>query len=237
MMDIPSSSMKCTSALWQQHRSGRFPVIPDIKCKSPGGGDLLRGRDPVGLAGLLAAAGAPVISVVTEADHFGGSPDLLRQIAVATGKPILRKDFINKREQLEESAAIGAGGVLLIASMLEERLLLQLVEESYKLGLEPLVETHNEAEILAVKDFPVTFLGINNRNILQWELDDGNINTTESLVGLVKPGALLISESSISSREDVTRAKKAGAHGVLVGTAILKAQDPVLKYQELCISI
>jgi len=103
--------------------------------------------------------------------------------------------------------------------------------------LEPLVETHNEKEIIAVKDIQqqLTFLGINNRNILEWEMDDGNVNTTEKLVGLVPSNALVLSESSISSPMDVLRAKKAGAHAVLVGTTILRAEDPIKMYHELSV--
>ncbi|KAF1085144.1 Indole-3-glycerol phosphate synthase [Sporotomaculum syntrophicum] len=224
---------KCTTALWTRHRLGKIPVIPDIKCKSPEAGDLLRGRDPIALAKSLAAAGAPVLSVVTETEHFGGSPELLRQIAQSTSVPILRKDFITTREQLHESAEIGASGVLLIAAILEIEQLRELIDEAWALGLEPLVETHTEAEIIAGNELMVTFLGINNRNIMEWEMDDGNVNTTEKLAGLVRPGALLLSESSIASPDDVLRATAAGAHAVLVGTAILRAQNPPAFYKVL----
>jgi len=231
--NILTSCTKCTTALWNQHRSGKIPVIPDIKCKSPGEGDLLMGRDPVLIAKSLRAAGASVISVVTESEHYGGSPELLYQIAQATSIPILRKDFIITREQLLESVDIGASGVLLIASMLEKEQLFKLIEEALVLDLEPLVETHNEAEIIAVNELKLTFLGINNRNIVEWEMDDGNVNTTETLAGLVRPGVLVLSESSIASPGDVLRASAAGAHSVLVGTAILRAQDPVEMYHKL----
>lgn len=224
---------KCTTALWTRHRLGKIPVIPDIKCKSPEAGDLLRGRDPIALAKSLAAAGAPVLSVVTEKEHFGGSPELLRQIAQSTSVPILRKDFITTREQLHESAEIGASGVLLIAAILEIEQLRELIDEAWALGLEPLVEMHTEAEIIAGNELMVTFLGINNRNIMEWEMDDGNVNTTEKLAGLVRPGALLLSESSIASPDDVLRATAAGAHAVLVGTAILRAQNPPAFYKVL----
>lgn len=231
--NIRTSCTKCTTALWNQHRSGKIPVIPDIKCKSPGEGDLLMGRDPVVIAKSLEAAGAPVISVVTESEHYGGSPELLHQIAQATSIPILRKDFITTRKQLLESVDIGASGVLLIASMLEREQLFKLIEEALALELEPLVETHNETEIMAVNEVKLTFLGINNRNIVDWETDDGNVNTTEKLAGLVRPGVLVLSESSIASPGDVLRAIAAGAHAVLVGTAVLRAQDPVEMYHKL----
>lgn len=230
---ISTSCTKCTAALWDQHRSGMIPVIPDIKCKSPGEGDLLLGRDPVKIAKSLAAAGAPVISVVTEAEHYGGSPELLQQIAQAASIPILRKDFITNKEHLLESVDIGASGVLLIASMLEKEKLFRLIEEAWGLGLEPLVETHNEAEIMAISELELTFLGINNRNIVEWEKDNGNVNTTERLAGFIRQGVLVLSESSIACPGDVLRATAAGAHAVLVGTAILRASDPVDMYHML----
>lgn len=233
LCNILISCTKCTTALWNQYHDRKIPVIPDIKCKSPGEGDLLFGRNPVVIAKSLAAAGAPVISVVTESNHYGGSPELLYQIAQATSIPILRKDFITTREQLLESVDIGASGVLLIASMLEEEQLFKLIEEALALGLEPLVETHDEAEIIAINELKLTFLGINNRNIVKWEMDDGNVNTTEKLAGLVRPDVLVLSESSIASTGDVLRATAAGAHAVLVGTAILKARDPVEMYHKL----
>lgn len=228
-----ASCAKCTGALWNQYNSGIIPVIPDIKCKSPGEGDLLLGRDPVGIAAELAAAGAPVISVVTEAAHFGGSPELLRQIAKEVRRPVLRKDFITSREQLAESLEIGAGGVLLIASVLSRKKLRALAEEALELGLEPLIETHDEEEIKAVREWNMTFIGINNRNIAQWEMDGGNVHTTEKLADLIPAGALALSESSIGGPLDVLRAMSAGAHAVLVGTAILRADDPAEMYRRL----
>lgn len=223
----------CTAVLWEHYYQGVIPLIPDIKCKSPKEGDLLKGRDPVALAKDLSAAGAPLISVVTEKEHFGGSLQLLRQIAQAVAVPILRKDFITTRKQLLESADCGAGGVLLIASMLEKKQLFDLVEEALALDLEPLVETHKKAEIKAAEEIKATFIGINNRNIGELEMDRGNVNTTEKLAGLVRPGAFVLSESSFSSPEEILRAKAAGAHGVLVGTAILQAEEPIKMYREL----
>ena len=224
---------KFSTAVWRQYHSGKIPVIPDIKSRSPQEGDLLRGRDPVKIAEALAAAGAPVLSVVTEPKYFGGSPELLRRIAMATPAPVLRKDFINSRAQLQESVEIGAGAVLLIASMLEREQLFQLVEEALRLGLEPLVETHGEEEIILVNGFKLAMTGINNRKIVDLEMDDGEVSTTERLAGLVRPEVLLISESSIASPADVLRAEAAGAHAVLVGTAILRAGDPVQMYRNL----
>lgn len=224
---------KFSTALWNKYHCGRIPVIPDIKSRSPQEGDLFQGRDPVEIAKALAAAGAPVLSVVTEPKYFAGSPELLAKVAQASALPILRKDFINNREQLKESVNLGASAVLLIVSMLEQKQLTDLIEDALTLGLEPLVETHNQAEILAVKGLKLTMLGINNRNILELEMDSGSVSTTEGLASLAGGEVLIISESSISSATDVQRAKAAGAHAVLVGTAILQAKDPGDMYRIL----
>jgi indole-3-glycerol phosphate synthase len=223
-----------STALWDSYRSGKAAVIPDIKSRSPGEGDLLKGRDPVELAKALAGAGAPALSVVTEPEHFGGSPELLRRIASAVAVPVLRKDFIKTRGQLQESAELGAAAVLLIASMLERERLSQLVEAAFMLGLEPLVETHDESEIRFANSLDLTVAGINNRNIVKLETDGGSVDNTERLAGLVRPGVLLISESSIASPADVRRALAAGASAVLVGTAVLQAEDPAQMYRYLC---
>ncbi len=208
-------------------------MIPDIKARSPQEGDLLQGRDPVKLAKALAAAGAQVLSVVTEKEHFGGSLQMLHEIVQAVSQPVLRKDFINSRQQLRETADTGARAVLLIASMLAKEQLYELIEYAHILGLEPLVETHNEEEIRSLNELDLSILGINNRNIVEMETDDGSVKTTEELAGLAKSGTLLISESAIASPQDVKRAAQAGAHAVLVGTAILQARVPAQMYQDL----
>ncbi len=226
---------KCTQALWKIYRGGMMPVIPDIKCKSPGEGDLLRGRDPALLAAELEKAGAPVISVVTEADHFGGSMELLRRITGSVKVPVIRKDFISNRDMLKESAEYGASAVLLISSMLKKTQLLQLTEYARQLELEPLVETHSMEEIEFADRQGLSFIGINNRDIGIFETDCGNVGVTGRMAPHVKSGALILSESSISCREDVLLAAKAGAHAVLVGTAILKANSASGMYRSLSV--
>lgn len=227
------SSSGFLAALKHKHNTGLTPVIPDIKCRSPKEGDLMKGRDPVEIARALAAAGAPVISVVSEPDYFGGSPELLKKVVQAASRPVLRKDFIKTPFQLQETADLGAKAVLLIASMLEKGQLYSLVEAAFQLDLEPLVEVHSADEMAVFNQLELSIVGINNRNIVELETDDGGVSTTENLIRLVKPGIFVISESSISSPADVLRATTAGAHAVLVGTAILQAEDPVQMYLDL----
>lgn len=219
--------------LMKKSRYDGIAVIPDIKIKSPAEGALVPPADAAGLAAELVKAGAPVISVVTESEHYGGSAALLEKIAVTVPVPVLRKDFIRRREQLGESIAMGASAVLLIASMLDRDLLAHLAEDALALGLEPLVEVHSREDIEKARHLDLRLIGINNRNILELETDSGTVATTERLIKYLPEGIFVVSESAVRGPEDVRRAASAGAGAVLVGTAILKAPDPAGMYREL----
>jgi indole-3-glycerol phosphate synthase len=214
-------------------QAGYIPVIPDIKCRSPKEGDLLRGRDPVVTARLLVDAGAPVLSVVTENENFGGSLELLEQVIREIGVPVLRKDFISSREDLIVTRDIGASAILLISSMLNQEQLEYLYEAAIELGLEPLVETHSIAEIQYAAKLGAGLVGINNRNIIELELDDGTVEATASLAAYKPEGCVLISESAIATQADANSAIQAGADAVLVGTSLWQAEDMLTLYAEL----
>lgn len=226
----------CSKALWRKHHEGIIPVIPDIKLFSAKEGNLMRGRNPVDYALLMENCGAPVISVVTEQEHFGGSLKLLEKISEKIAVPVLRKDFIKTKQQIKDSKEAGADAVLLIVSMIDRSLLLELVEFTIANGLEPLVEVHNKEELNMLEGLELSLIGINNRNILKYEVDNGDVGTTELLGQYKKENTFLISESSIMDKSDVMRAISAGANGVLVGTAILQAEDPAHKFKQLAYS-
>jgi indole-3-glycerol phosphate synthase len=212
----------------QRQAEGRLPVLSEIKVRSPKEGDLLRGRDPVALAQAMSARPVAGISVVTEPREFGGSVDLLRTVTAAVEVPVLRKDFVRDRAGLEETAAAGAAAILLTVSMTDRELFADLHDTAQELGLETLVEVHDAAEIewVRVQDFEPDILGINNRDIVRREVDDGDVSLTEDLVQFVPQGWLVLSESAIAGPEDARRARDAGADAVLVGTSILQAPDP-----------
>ncbi|MDR2243912.1 MAG: indole-3-glycerol phosphate synthase 2, partial [Burkholderiales bacterium] len=142
-----SISARFSSAIVAENERGRVAVIPDIKCISPKEGDLLRGRDPVETAKFLVRCGAPVLSVVTERERFGGSTELLKAIVQAANVPVLRKDFITNEEQLLETAELDAAAVLLICAMTDEKNLKALYEKTLELGMEPFVEVHTAQEM------------------------------------------------------------------------------------------
>ena len=193
----------------------------------------MRGRDPLQAALDLVSWGAPVLSVVTERAHFGGSPELLQQIATKTQVPVLRKDFIRDVAGLRETAALGAQAVLLIAAKMDEKTLTRLYEAAQELDLEPLVEVHTTEEMAFAKTLEPRLLGINNRNIATLERDEGGPARTRLLAEERPTEALLISESGLLSPEDVRQAVLAGADAVLVGTALWQAADMAVFYHEL----
>ena len=210
-------------------------MVVDIKPVSPRDGDLIGTRNPAELARLLDGTGICALSVVTASEHFGGSLALLREVASAESMPVLRKDFIRTPEDVDASLEAGAAAVLLTLSTVGELEAPGLYRRIHSLGMEPLVEVHNKEELhLALGLIPrPTILGINNRDISRLEKDGGDVRVTETLAPLVPPGITVLSESAMLTAEDVARATAAGAHGVLIGTAVLKAVDPAAKVAEL----
>lgn len=204
-----------------------MPVLSEIKVYSPKEGDLLRGRVPEELAQLMASRPVAGISIVTEPNDFHGSLDLVRRIAPLVDVPILRKDFIRTAAGMQETAEAGASAVLVTVCLLDDELLVELCEAARACGLETLVETHDQADldrVLALGLEP-DLLGINNRDIVRLEVDDGDVSRTEGLAARVPHGWLVLSESAISGPVDAERARAAGADAVLVGTSILRAAD------------
>jgi indole-3-glycerol phosphate synthase len=216
------------ASIRRRQSQGLLPVLSEIKVRSPKEGDLLRGRTPSELAAVYLAKPVAGISVVTEPRDFGGSLDIVRTVAAMGETPILRKDFLRDRAGLQETAEAGASAVLLTVSVLGIELLAELHDVARLCGLETLVETHSRAELDAVVAHGIepSLLGINNRDILRGETDDGDVARTEGIVAAVPPGWLVLSESAITGPGDARRARDAGADAVLVGTAILQADDP-----------
>jgi indole-3-glycerol phosphate synthase len=230
---MSSRSGRFSSAIIAENNRGFVAVIPDIKCISPKEGDLLQGRDPAHTAQQLVRCGAPVLSVVTEPERFGGSPQLLHAVAQAAPVPVLRKDFITREDQLAETAELGAAAVLLICAVTDEKTLWMLYEKAMRLGLEPFVEVHTAQEMELAKKLEARLIGINNRDIVTLERDDGGPSRTAALASGVPAGALLVSESGIVSPDDAKLAASAGANAILVGTALWKARNMSAAYHAL----
>jgi len=195
-------------------------IIIDFKPISPKDGDLFRGRDPLEVARRLESAGVLGLSVVTESENFGGSLELLRGICGEVELPVLRKDFIKTEADLHETVEAGAKGVLLVVALTPN--ISDLYKKSIELGLFPVVEVHTAEEMETAKSMGAKIIGINNRNIIDLERDDGTVARTVDLIKLAPEDAFIISESGIADYDDAQKALDGGADAVLVGTAFWK---------------
>jgi indole-3-glycerol phosphate synthase len=220
--------LSLAASIRRRQAEGRLPVVSEIKVRSPKEGDLLRGRDPGALARMMSARRVAGISVVTETRDFGGSLDLLRDVTAVVDAPVLRKDFVQDRAGLDETVSAGAAAILLTVCMIQRDVFVELHGAAHELGLETLVEVHDAGELewVRAQRLEPDILGINNRNIMIREIDDGDVSLTEELASLVPGGWLVLSESAIAGPDDARRAREAGADAVLVGTSILQAPDP-----------
>jgi len=204
--------------------SKRNAIIAELKVYSPKYGDLLRGREPFKILRAYERAGAVGISYITEPRYFRGSFEFLRKLCRETELPVLRKDFITSGDDVERTAEAGASAVLLIARLLGEDLA-ELVDLAKEHGLDTLVEVHSEGELRRVLETSTTMIGINNRDIRKLELDDGNVSLTERLAPLIPRKYVRVSESGISTVDDLRRALRL-TDAALIGTALMKAEDP-----------
>jgi indole-3-glycerol phosphate synthase len=200
-------------------RSPQLAVIAEVKRRSPSKGDIAPGLDAVAQARAYQAAGADAISVLTEPTRFGGSLDDLRAVAAAVDLPVLRKDFVVDRGQVWEAAEAGAAAVLLIAAILSDERLHDLLLESLDCGLDPLVEVHDIEEARRACRAGCTLVGINNRDLVTLEVD---IATTEQLAPALGPCMFPVSESGISTTADACRVALAGARALLVGETLVR---------------
>jgi indole-3-glycerol phosphate synthase len=189
--------------------------------------------DPVWIAKTYAAHGAAAISVLTEARFFQGSLQHLEQVRSAVNLPLLRKDFILDPYQLVEAKSYGADAVLLIAALLEPRLILELREMAAALSLDVLVEVHTRNELEAAVAAGAQLIGINNRDLSTFEV---SLSTTEHLAALVPPNAVVVCESGIDSIDAIRRVEKLGVHVFLVGESLMRAPDPGAKLSELLLA-
>lgn len=205
-------------------------LIAEVKQASPSRGILTSNFNPTELARAYAEGGAAAISVLTEENHFLGRIEHLAAIKEVVGLPLLRKDFIFDPYQVYESRAYGADALLLIAALLSQEQLKNLVALSHDLGLRCLVEVHNEGEAERAVLSEAKIIGINNRDLNTFAVD---INTTRRLRPLVPKERILVSESGIRSRKDVEKLRKWGVDAVLVGEALVTTGDVRAKMKEL----
>ncbi|HYP01310.1 MAG TPA: indole-3-glycerol phosphate synthase TrpC [Pyrinomonadaceae bacterium] len=212
-------------------RDGRFQIIAEIKRASPSLGDICREVSPSALAREYEAGGAAAISVLTEEDHFKGSLDDLREVRESTSLPLLRKDFIFDEWQIYEAAAARADALLLIVAALGDGTLARLrsIAED-ELGMDALVEVHTAEELRRAARCGAKIIGVNNRNLHNFEV---SLETSVELVAEAPPGALLVSESGLSTNADLRRLQSLGYRGFLIGEKLMRANDPAQALRSL----
>ena len=218
--DTPRGFMK---ALQARVAIGGTAVIAEVKKASPSMGVIRASFDPVAIAENYAAAGATCLSVLTDEKYFQGSGHYLRLVRAAVGLPLLRKDFIVDEYQIVEARALGADAILLIVAALSDVELAAFTRLAHDLGLDVLVEVHNEAECARALQLPLRVIGVNNRNLHDFSV---SLETSRRIKTMLPADYLLVSESGIHTRADIEALQADGIHAFLVGGALMQADDP-----------
>lgn len=205
-------------------------VIAEIKRRSPSRGDLNIGLDPVARAREYEAGGAAAISVLTEPNYFGGSIEDLEAVRDAVSLPVLRKDFIIDARQVTESRAAGADALLLIVAGLDRMMLSSLLAECDNVGIEALVEAHNEDEADIAVAAGAKILGVNNRDLKTFHT---TLEVAERVAPRLTGDRILVAESGVSTADGARRMSAAGYDAILVGEALVTTENPAALIGEL----
>jgi indole-3-glycerol phosphate synthase len=205
-------------------------LIAEVKKASPSKGVIRHDFDPVAIAKIYQQHGASCISVLTDESYFQGSLEYLRQVRVAVDLPVLRKDFIIDPYQVVEARAAGADAVLLIAECLDDDSLEELYKAIVDLGMTPLVELYEPANLARVLRLGARLVGVNNRDLRTFEVD---LEHTIRLRGQIPSDRVVVGESGIRSRQDVQRLEAAGVQAMLVGESLLRQPDVAAAVDEL----
>ncbi len=219
-----------TAALQRRIEAGGAGVIAEIKRASPSKGIIREDFDPPAIARSYEAAGAACLSVLTDRDFFQGDDAFLTQAREATALPVLRKDFIIAPYQVYETRALGADCMLLIAAAMGDSLMRELYELGREIGLDVLVEVHDEQELERALALEPQLVGINNRDLRTFETD---LDNTLRLATKIPAGVTVVTESGIYTREEVEHIRAHGVHGFLIGESFMRANDPGTKLREL----
>ena len=216
------------------NREGKVSLIAEIKQASPSAGVLRKGFSHLDLAKIFKRLKASAISVVTEEDFFLGKINHIEDIKKRVNLPILRKDFILDEVQVLESRAVGADAILLIMGILDEEKIKNLYKVVKNLGMDALVEVHTEKELKKVLKMGVDIIGINSRNLHTFQV---NLERTKKLLPFIPEDIVKVSESGIQTLKDVLLLKGLRANAVLIGEALMRANNLEEKIKELNIDV
>lgn len=230
----PYYNRSCNSLKEALRKTGASGIIAEFKQKSPSKGAINPGARVEVVTQGYVEAGASGLSVLTDAEYFGGSLDnLVKAREVNPVTPLLRKDFIIDIYQVEEAKANGADVILLIAACLEKEEIETLAARAKKLGMEILLEIHDESELLKVTPL-VDLVGVNNRNLKTFTVD---IETSVRLAGQIPGSFVKVTESGLSSAQDIRQLRSSGYQGFLIGETFMKTADPGKACRELITGI
>jgi indole-3-glycerol phosphate synthase len=212
-----------------RHAHG-LAVIAEIKRRSPSKGDLNIGLDPAALARAYAAGGASCLSVLTDVDHFGGSVADLQAALGACPLPVIRKDFTVSELDVVDTRLMGADCVLLIAAALSDAELARFHELALAIGLDALVEIHDERELRRALDVGATLIGVNQRDLVTFEVDH---ERAIRMAGAIPEAAVKVAESGVRDGTDARSLEVAGYDAILVGETLVTSADPRATLAEL----
>ena len=225
-LSLPKGNFTFENAL----KKPGISFICECKKASPSKGLIAPDFPYLQIAKEYEAAGADCVSVLTEPKWFLGNDEYLKEIASAVSIPCLRKDFTVEEYMIYEAKALGASAVLLICSILAEEEIREYLYLCDELGLSALVEVHDEAEVCMAVKAGARVIGVNNRNLKDFSVDTDN---SRKLRELIPRDVLFVSESGVSSSEDVEKLRKIGTDAVLIGETLMRATDKKAKLAEL----
>ena len=208
----------------------RLAVIAEIKRRSPSKGNLNIDVDPAVLAQQYELGGATCLSVLTDIEHFSGSPQDLQVAHGAVGLPVLRKDFTVDARDICDARLMGADAVLLIAAALTAAEMASFHEIATSLGLDVLVEVHDERELEIALSAQATMIGVNQRNLVTFQVDH---ERAVRMGGVIPSGVVRVAESGVRGPDDAQSLRDAGYDAVLVGETLMTASDPVESLRSL----
>lgn len=211
-------------------RPGRINLIAEIKFASPSAGTIREKTDPVEIGRIYERAGVAAISLLTDQKFFQGHLEYLPRVKEAVSLPVLRKDFIIDEIQIREALVWGADAVLLIARILSQIQLRELLQVCAETGLAALVEVHDLEDLEKALNTKAEIIGINNRDLDTFEID---LRTTYELARKIPKDRILVGESGIRNRQDLGNLKKARANAVLIGSSLMGSKDLESRTREM----